>query len=208
LIVAALTVGTASAATVEFVNGGDVWVNLYVTGTTDDDGYGWDELMAVCYNGNGEIMDTDEVWAPVGVTWMWGIYCDEIFAATVFPIEIEVRDVTSYLPDNDLSQMPAILAAPAILTYNSDGFQAPSIPAGYIQHNIVCDTPVYDGPGGTPVGDNMVTAGQAWHVNPTPEAGLDGQNWTAIFVSGRHIGYIPTSCVGAPTVFGEMAQYE
>jgi hypothetical protein len=54
----------------------------------------------------------------------------------------------------------------------------------------------------------MVTAGQAWHVSPTPEAGLDGQNWTAIFVSGRHIGYIPTSCVGAPTEFGEMAQYE
>jgi hypothetical protein len=56
-------------------------------------------------------------------------------------------------------------------------------------------------PAGNPVGDDMVMAGQAWYINPTPETGPDAQNWTEIFVAGEQTGYIPTACVGGPTPY-------
>jgi hypothetical protein len=57
---------------------------------------------------------------------------------------------------------------------------------------------VFDGPGGSPVGSNMLKNGQTWFVNPTPVKASNGQSWTAVFVSGFSNGYIPTSCVGGP----------
>ncbi|MBN1966914.1 MAG: hypothetical protein JW910_19835 [Anaerolineae bacterium] len=81
------------------------------------------------------------------------------------------------------------------------GYQAVPVPEGFLQYNIVCDSAVYDEPGGKAVGDNMVTAGQAWHINPEPVTGPDGQSWTEIFVAGVHTVYIPTSCIGGPTPF-------
>lgn len=80
-------------------------------------------------------------------------------------------------------------------------YQGAPIPEGFMQYDIVCDSAVYDMPGGTAVGENMVKAGQAWHVNTTPETGPDGQSWTEIFVAGLQTGYIPTACVGGPTAF-------
>jgi hypothetical protein len=214
VIAAAMTIGTAGAGTnFAFVSSGETpwgpFYNFQYTGTTDDDGFGWDLVMLVCYNGDGAVMDTDLLGIPVGVTGITGEICDVgILAGRVDPVQFEVRDITTVIMQNDRSQMPAILAAPAVLTYSTSGGQAAQIPPGFLQHHIVCDTPVYDTPGGTPVGDNMVTAGQAWHTSPNPEPGPDGQNWTAIHVGGSLPGYIPTSCVGGLTVFGEMAQYE
>ena len=60
---------------------------------------------------------------------------------------------------------------------------------------IVCDTPVYDAPGGRPVGDNRVRAGQTWYVNPVPVRDAAGGLWTAINVSGSNLAYIPARCV-------------
>lgn len=71
----------------------------------------------------------------------------------------------------------------------------PGVPSGYVLRNIVCDTPVYNSPGGVPVGDGRVLAGQTFYVDPTPVAALDGSSWTRIFVSSRVNPYIPTGCV-------------
>ncbi|NDJ77168.1 MAG: hypothetical protein GYB65_13010 [Chloroflexi bacterium] len=81
------------------------------------------------------------------------------------------------------------------------GDLGPQLPSGFVQRLITCDTPVYDSPAGTPVGDNAILAGQEWHVNPVAVDGADGQSWTEVFVGGYNNGYIPTSCV-APAVTG------
>jgi hypothetical protein len=75
------------------------------------------------------------------------------------------------------------------------GYQGPTIPAGFVLHTITCDVPVYNLPGGSPVGDNKITNGQTWFVNPLPVTAADGTSWTEIFVSGYTDGYIPTGCV-------------
>lgn len=86
-------------------------------------------------------------------------------------------------------------------TYGNWVYEAPPVPSGFVQKLITCDVAVYDSPAGTPVGDNMIKAGQEWHVNPVPVAGTDGQDWTEIFVGGVHTGFIPTHCV-APAITG------
>jgi hypothetical protein len=72
---------------------------------------------------------------------------------------------------------------------------SPSLPAGFVLHTISCNTPVFDSPGGVPVGDNAIKAGQTWYVNPQPIT-ANGKSWTEIYVSGFQNGYIPTTCVG------------
>jgi hypothetical protein len=39
-------------------------------------------------------------------------------------------------------------------------FAGPPIPAGFVLRTITCDVAVYDTPGGRPVGDNKILAGQ------------------------------------------------
>ncbi len=73
--------------------------------------------------------------------------------------------------------------------------EGPGVPSGYVLRGIVCDTPVYNSPGGSPVGDGRVLAGQTFYVDPTPVTALDGTSWTRIFVSSRINPYIPTACV-------------
>ena len=85
--------------------------------------------------------------------------------------------------------------------FGSGAFEEVPVPTGFMQHEILCDSPVFDMPGGTQVGDNMVRAGQAWYVNPTPVSGPAGELWTEIHVAGENTGYIRTSCVGGPTPF-------
>lgn len=62
---------------------------------------------------------------------------------------------------------------------------------------IVCDTPVYDAPGGRPVGDNRLRNGQTWFVNPVPSRDAAGGLWTAVNVSGSSLVYVPSYCVSA-----------
>ncbi len=74
-------------------------------------------------------------------------------------------------------------------------FQGPPIPSGFVLKTITCDVPVYDAPGGKPVGSNAITAGQTWYVNPTPVKAPNGEQWTEIFVAGYSTGFVPTRCV-------------
>jgi hypothetical protein len=74
----------------------------------------------------------------------------------------------------------------------------PPRPEGFELHWIVCDTAVFDTPGGSPVGSDAVTNGQTWFVNPEPVDAPDGSSWTEIWTGGYQNPYIPTSCVGGP----------
>ncbi len=74
-------------------------------------------------------------------------------------------------------------------------YQGAPIPAGFQLHTITCDTPVYDSPAGSPVGENRIRAGQTWYVNPTAKTADDGSSWTEVFVAGYKNGYVPSSCV-------------
>ncbi len=71
---------------------------------------------------------------------------------------------------------------------------SPGIPAGFILKSIICDTPVYNTPAGTAVGDAHVDTGQTFFVNPIPVSSTDGQSWTEIYVSSTTNPYIPTIC--------------
>jgi hypothetical protein len=75
-------------------------------------------------------------------------------------------------------------------------FQGAPIPTGFVLRMIICNTPVYDTAGGSPLlTGEAVTAGQTWYVNPTPVVGASGQLWTEIFVAGFSNPWIPTACV-------------
>lgn len=73
---------------------------------------------------------------------------------------------------------------------------APVLPSDYVLRTMLCTVPVYSLPGGTPVGDGRVLAGQTFFVSPTPVDASDGTSWTRIFVSSYINPYIPTQCVG------------
>jgi hypothetical protein len=155
----------------------------------------------------GEYQDTIIV-AYAGSTYLGGILViigsDDVVNVNLSWIEV---------PEGSIITIRADHAIPSQSYYDVQTFSYPCgpgvyAPGDYIQHNIICDSPVYGEAGGSPVGDDMVLAGQDWHVDPTPVAGPDGQNWTAIFTGGIQIGFIPTSCVGTPTEFGLAEMYE
>ncbi|HEX3052778.1 MAG TPA: hypothetical protein VHP83_19120 [Aggregatilineaceae bacterium] len=74
-------------------------------------------------------------------------------------------------------------------------YQGAPIPAGFQLRTITCDTPVYDSPAGSPVGENRIRAGQTWYVNTTAKTAGDGSSWSEVFVAGYKNGYVPSSCV-------------
>ncbi|MDL5053815.1 hypothetical protein QQ056_09690 [Oscillatoria laete-virens NRMC-F 0139] len=76
-----------------------------------------------------------------------------------------------------------------------DDVPGPGIPAGFELRTILCDVPVYNLPAGSPVGSDMLRAGQTWYVNPEPVEAADGTSWTEVFVSSYINPYIPTACV-------------
>ncbi|MCC7208396.1 MAG: hypothetical protein IT323_13900 [Anaerolineae bacterium] len=84
-------------------------------------------------------------------------------------------------------------AAPAV-------YAGPPIPAGFVLRTITCDVAIFNGPGGAPLATGQaIRAGQTWFVNPTPvDVAGDAAfpQWTEIFTSGIHNGFIPTACVG------------
>jgi hypothetical protein len=74
-------------------------------------------------------------------------------------------------------------------------YTGPGIPNSFQLRTITCDVAVFTAPGGSPVGNDRIIAGQTWYVNPTSVNAATGEAWTEIFVSGRINGYIPTRCV-------------
>jgi hypothetical protein len=114
-------------------------------------------------------------------------------ANTIETVTMNMRFNTSGYP----------IAASASLSFNcstgvifSGIFEGVPIPSGFVLKTITCNTPLYGEPAGSPVGENAVTVGQTWFVNPTPVAGSDGQLWTEIFVAGPHNAFVPARCVG------------
>jgi hypothetical protein len=75
------------------------------------------------------------------------------------------------------------------------GFQGPAVPSGWTQRWMACSSAVFDAPGGNPVGNDAVWAGQSFYVNPTPKLDASGKSWSQVFVSSVISPWIPTSCV-------------
>ena len=69
----------------------------------------------------------------------------------------------------------------------------PSAPVNFVQRRILCDSSIYNTPNGAPVGDNKVTAGQAWYVAPATVTGFPG--WREIFVASYTNGFVKSACV-------------
>jgi hypothetical protein len=74
-------------------------------------------------------------------------------------------------------------------------FAGPAVPAGWTQRWMACSSAVFDAPGGNPVGNDAVWAGQSFYVNPVPKLDASGKSWSQVFVSSAISPWIPTSCV-------------
>ena len=98
------------------------------------------------------------------------------------PVRIRVSDLTQTLIDTVQNCTQSIAG--------------PSIPANFVQRTILCDVPVYDSPGGHPVGENRIKNQQRWYVDPSSTLDSARNKWTAIFVASYNLAYIPTRCVG------------
>ncbi|MBX3065322.1 MAG: hypothetical protein U0528_17865 [Anaerolineae bacterium] len=85
---------------------------------------------------------------------------------------------------------------PYTLTVTTNGNPGRPVPTGFVLSWMSCSTAVFDAPGGNPVGNNAVWAGQRFYVNPTPVKDASGKSWTEIYVSGSQNAFIPTSCAG------------
>lgn len=109
------------------------------------------------------------------------------FIATVLLERIPACAVEEDEPEEPEGPVPAPVAQPGR-----------GAPRGFKLHHITCSTAVFDRPAGEPVGQNAVYEGQTWYVNPEPDEGSDGEEWTEVFVGGPRTVYIPSECVGAP----------
>ncbi|MBX3086684.1 MAG: hypothetical protein KF716_33935 [Anaerolineae bacterium] len=90
----------------------------------------------------------------------------------------------------------AVISSEFIIDYPAGGDPGPAIPDGYVLRTITCDVAVFDAPGGNPVGDNRIKAGQTFYVSPDATADASGANWSQVFVSSRSNPWIPTRCIG------------
>ncbi len=106
------------------------------------------------------------------------------------PILVQAGDA-----DGNRNPIGAPFAGSRYYAATSCGFTVVGAPAGFVLRTIICTVPVFDSPGGTPVGSNIIRGGQTWFVNPTPVSDSFGRQWTEIFVAGPENGFIPTSCV-------------
>jgi len=78
------------------------------------------------------------------------------------------------------------------------GFEGPALPAGFVPAEITCDVTVFQAPNPDLQTSARLRKGQVWFVNPEPvPAQIDTfyKEWTEVFVSGLHNGFIPTACV-------------
>jgi hypothetical protein len=182
-----------------------------------DDGGGRDWIAIVTEDGNGNALDVDflgvpatgEVYSSTASTNM-----GMISSITARPIRLYLYDIgnpgsidentaegAAFSRSGKLLAWDVVDPAGAVSACASlpvVGYAGVPVPSGFALYTINCETAVYDAPAGGVVGSNVIHAGQTWFINPTPEAGPDGQNWTQIFVNGSKLGFVPTSCVGGP----------
>lgn len=80
------------------------------------------------------------------------------------------------------------------------GRPGPPIPVGFVIAKVFCNTAVYDSPGGSAVGSNLIYAGQHWFANPTPVKDMTGKAWVELFVGSYQDVFIPAACLStSPT---------
>lgn len=81
--------------------------------------------------------------------------------------------------------------------------QAPVAADGLVLRGVVCETPIYDQPGGTPVGNNRIFPGQTWFFLTEFKFDSFGRAWVGMITGGPNIGFIPAECVeGSGVGFG------
>jgi hypothetical protein len=118
---------------------------------------------------------------PYHWEWEWLIYVNgELAWRNTAGFVCDGGTATNFVTNQDMSAAPAT---------------GPALPTNFVLHTIICDTALYNTPGGTAINGAQIHAGQTWYVNPTPVEDSNGQLWTAIFVSSFINPYIPTSCV-------------
>ena len=188
----------AQAATISgnfielFCSGLTILSDATITLDRDNTGNNEEHISFLVTDGFGTSLATGAIWGTLGagVSLDSDFYGDYASAPQGNPITLRmVSDAGNGLPREVLVEF----------TIECEGLPwvtQPSYPAEFQQRVITCDVPVYNAPGGTPVGENMLKAGQTWHVNPTPVDGPDGQPWTEVFVGGWQRPFIPTACVG------------
>ncbi|HMM28345.1 MAG: hypothetical protein AAGU78_11030 [Chloroflexota bacterium] len=158
----------------------------------DTTGSGAEQILIIVSDGKGKPLYSESGALPTGAAFSspGGFSLPYFDAPDYNPI---IMRVTSPAGNGQPEQVALVL------TGECEGLPwatGPTYPAGYVQRTILCDVPVYNTPGGAPVGGNALKAGQSWHVNPTPVDGPDGQQWTEVFAGGYQRPFIPTACVG------------
>ena len=187
LVIAALLIAFASTAqpahadspTFLFVLDCD-HASLLITGATP--GYFYDFLVFIPSESFGHLSNLQQVPASGTLEFTYA------YPAT-YAIGTYIYSDTFQTPG------PATGNPVAKMTQNCGVFGSVPTPPDFVMRTILCDTPVYDTPGGSPVGDNAVTTGQTWFGSTTSELAPDGSAWVAIFVAGEKTPYIPAQCV-------------
>jgi hypothetical protein len=146
-------------------------------------------------DGRGRVVSSNTARGPGGANYSgWGT---EYF--TVAPLANPIRvTITINEGNGPVTYFDQSLDNPCVPAGGggSTSYLGSSSAAGFVLHTIVCDVAVYDSPGGQPVANTLIRAGQTWFVNPKPVTTEAGESWTEISVSGVPNGYIPTRCVG------------
>lgn len=144
-------------------------------------------------DGRGRLVGSNTATGPGGANYNgWGT---EYFAVnpTANPIHVTI---TVNEGGGSVTVFDQSLDNPCVPPAGATSLVGSTDPAGFVLHTIICDVAVYDRPGGQPVADNRIRAGQTWFVNPKPVTTDAGESWTEISVSGYPNGFIPTRCVG------------
>jgi hypothetical protein len=146
-------------------------------------------------DGNGTLLVSRWVLDPIGdtipITFFESPYSQ---APVVNPIVAEL-----YSPaGNGLKKQTLILVVgecPGLPNNLAVSAPSPSVPDGFVLKTITCTTAVFNMPGGQPVGENRITAGQTWYISPEPQSDSSGKSWTEVFVSGYENAWVWSNCV-------------
>jgi hypothetical protein len=189
---------------------GSVIAFSYTATGTADDALGDDHYAIVGLDADGNLVDADVLYLPVGTSILNGVGGLVINTITSRPITVQLVDsgvhldyvTPDYIGRPVLAQFtidpadfnPACASLPLVGNSTEEGAPGPTIPTGFVLRTISCDVAVFNAPDGSPVGSNRIRSGQTWYVNPESKQ-ANGKAWTEIFVGGPITGWMPTACV-------------
>lgn len=170
----------------------------------DNTGFGLEAGRIFVYDGNGVVLHDSFNYNPVGTTINEPLDGDGapfpffLGVPTANPIRFQLVsqgwngfseqvlwDFTGDCPGLPTVETPPVTA----LTPNR------GIPSNFVHRRIDCETPVYNLPGGQPVGNAVIHFHQTWFVSPYPVEAYDGTSWTEIYNASYPNPFIPTECV-------------